>query len=142
MYSFLVVDDDVDAADALADVLRLDGHDCIVAYDGRSSLDEARRFHVDAVILDINMPGLDGYETASCLLNAQVAQPPILIALTALSSREAMVNAMKIGFDGFLVKPANPHRLMDLVHKLVSERRMAAAAATGGSHSHLSPART
>lgn len=129
LYSFLVVDDDMDAADALAAVLRLDGHDCIVAYDGRTSLDEARRFHIDVVILDINMPGLDGYETASCLLNAQVAQPPILIALTALSSRDAKVNAMKIGFDGFLVKPTNPHRLMDLVNKLVSERRLATATA-------------
>ncbi len=123
LFSFLVVDDDKDAADALANVLRLSGHDCVVAYDGRSSLDEARRFHVDAVILDINMPGLDGYETASCFLNAQVSQTPILIALTALSSREAKVNAMQIGFDAFLVKPANPHRLLDLVSKLVAERR-------------------
>lgn len=129
MYSFLVVDDDMDAADALADVLRLDGHDCVVAYDGRSSLDEARRFHVDAVILDINMPGLDGYETASCFLNAQDAQVPILIALTALSSREAKSNAMQIGFDGFLVKPTNPHQLMDLVAKLVVERRLQMASA-------------
>ena len=138
LYSFLVVDDDMDAADALAAVLRLDGHDCIVAYDGRTSLDEARRFHVDVVILDINMPGLDGYETASCLLNAQVAQPPILIALTALSSRDAKVNAMKIGFDGFLVKPTNPHRLMDLVNKLVSERRLATATAASF-QAHVAP---
>ncbi len=123
MFSFLVVDDDKDAADALADVLRLDGHDCVVAYDGRSSLDEARRFRVDVVILDINMPGLDGYETANCFLNAQVAHAPILIALTAMTSREAKLNAMQIGFDGFLIKPANPNRLMNLVSKLVAERR-------------------
>lgn len=129
VFSFLVVDDDRDAADALAEVLRLVGHDCIVAYDGRSSLDEARRFHVDVVILDLRMPGLDGYQTASCFRNAQEAQTPILVALTALTSRDAQSQAMQIGFDGFLVKPVNPHRLMDLVQKLVCERR------TGGGSS-------
>ena len=126
MYSFLVVDDDKDAADALADVLRLCGHDCVVAYDGRSSLDEARRFHVDVVILDIDMPRLNGYETASCFLNGQAAYTPILVALTGLSSLEARPNAMHVGFHGFLVKPANPHRILELVGKLVAERRAAA----------------
>ena len=129
MFSFLVVDDDQDAANSLADVLRLEGHYCVVAYDGRTSLDEARRFHVDAVILDINMSGLDGYETASCFLNAQVHQAPILIALTALSSREAKAIAMQIGFDAFLVKPANPHRLMEVAYKLISERNLGASRA-------------
>ena len=129
LYSFLVVDDDKDAADALADVLRLGGHDCVVAYDGRSSLDEAKRFRVDVVILDINMPGLDGYETANCFLNAQEANVPILIALTALTSRDAKTTAMQNGFDGFLVKPANPRQLMGLVNKLVAERRLQAASA-------------
>lgn len=125
MFSFLVVDDDKDAADCLADVFRLAGHDCIVAYDGKSALDEARRFHVDVVILDIQMPVLDGFETAMCFMNTQEAQRPLLIALTAHVSPDARVNAMKAGFDGFLSKPANPHRLRDLVVKLSSERQAA-----------------
>ncbi len=123
MLSFLVVDDDRDAADCLADVFRLAGHDCIVAYDGRSALDEERRFHVDVVILDIHMPGLDGYETARCFLNSQELRRPLLIALTAHASSEARVNAMRAGFDGFLAKPINPHRLLDLVDKLSNEQR-------------------
>lgn len=97
MFYFLLVDDDKDAVDALAGVLRLSGHDCGVAYDGRTSLDEARRFQGDVVFLDTKMSGRSGYETANCFLNARVSQPPILIALTALSSREAKVNAMKTG---------------------------------------------
>ena len=122
MFSFLVVDDDRDGADCLADVLRLAGHDCIVAYDGKAALDEARRFHIDVVILDINMPVLDGYETARCFLNSQELHRPLLVALTALSNPDARVSAMNAGFDGFLAKPANPHRLLDLVAKLTNER--------------------
>lgn len=123
MFSFLVVDDDKDMADSLADVLRLAEHDCVVAYDGRTALDEARRFHVEVVILDLNMPGLDGYATASCFLNSQDARRPVLIALTAASaSSDARVNAMKSGFDGFLSKPANPRRILELAARLVDER--------------------
>lgn len=125
MFSFLVVDDDQDAADSLADVCRLAGHDCVVAYDGKSALDEARRFHVDVVILDIHMPVLDGYETARCFMNSQELERPLLIALTAHASPDARVNAMRSGFDGFLAKPANPNRLLDLVAKLKAERRAA-----------------
>ncbi len=128
MFSFLVVDDDIDVADSLAEVLRLAGHDCVIAYDGRAALDEARRFRVDAVILDIHMPMLDGFETARCFLNTQEPQRPLLIALTAHVSSEARVSAMKSGFDGFLAKPANPRRLLDLVAKLSNERQVAALA--------------
>ncbi len=122
MFSFLVVDDDKDMADSLADVLRLAEHDCVVAYDGKTALDEARRFHIEVVILDLNMPGLDGYATASCFLNSQDTRRPVLIALTAASPSDARVNAMRSGFDGFLSKPANPRRILELASRLVAER--------------------
>lgn len=122
MFAFLVVDDDKDAADSLADALRLHGHDCTVAYDGRSALDESKRFRTDAVILDIDMPGLDGYETARAIRMAPTEPPPVLVALTGLSSRAARGEAMRAGFDAFLVKPANPVALLHLVERLARER--------------------
>ena len=124
LFSFLVVDDEREAADSLASVLRLSGHDCVVAYDGKAALDESKRFHTDVVVLDINMPGLDGIATAHCFLSAQTAHTPVLIALTGFASKEMRLEAMRSGFDALLTKPVNPNRLIDVARKLVEDRRL------------------
>src|SRR5262249_34073123 len=78
----LVVDDNQDAADSLALLLRLAGQDARAAYDGPSALAQAREFEPEVVFLDIGMPGMDGYEVARRLRRDRPPGGPVLVALT------------------------------------------------------------
>lgn len=106
----LVVDDNVDAAESLAMLLQLDGHSTRVAHDGPAALVVAREFKPHAVLLDIGLPGMNGYEVARQLRDAETA-PMRLIALTGWSSEEARRQAHAAGFDRHLVKPVDPAQL-------------------------------
>jgi PAS domain S-box-containing protein len=100
----LVVDDNVDAAESLAQLLTLKGHDVRVAFDGLSGVAVAGVFEPDLVFLDIGMPGLDGYEVAR-RLRREPARPMRLVALTGYGQEEDRRRAQQAGFDGHLVKP-------------------------------------
>ena len=77
----LVADDNVDAANALAMLLDLSGHEVRVVFDGREAVEAALQWPPDAAILDICMPGLDGYEVAAALRRG-LAHPAVLVALS------------------------------------------------------------
>ncbi len=103
----LVVDDNHDAAVAIAAVLELDGHEVRVARDGQEALAELAAFKPQVVVLDIGLPVLDGYEVARRIRLLPEGQGILLIALTGygqLSDRQAAVDA---GFDKHFVKPAD-----------------------------------
>ena len=101
----LVVDDNVDAADTLAEVVRLLGYDARVCYDGTSALAAVRAEPPDVCLLDLTMPCIDGIELAS-LIRAQVGKRPLLfVATTALGSLEDRTATALAGFHFHLVKP-------------------------------------
>jgi two-component system, OmpR family, response regulator len=101
----LVVDDNPDAADALAAVVELMGCDVRACYDGESALDAIRAEMPDVCLLDLMMPGLDGLELAG-LIRAQVGRRPLLlVATTALGSLEDRTATALAGFHFHLVKP-------------------------------------
>ena len=101
----LVVDDNPDAADALAAVVELMGCDVRACYDGESALDAVRAELPDVCLLDLMMPGLDGLELAG-LIRAQVGRRPmLLVATTALGALEDRTATALAGFHFHLVKP-------------------------------------
>jgi CheY-like chemotaxis protein len=118
----LVVDDHADSADALSRLLQARGHETASAYDGRQALEVFRQFDPAAVVLDIDMPILDGYSTARAIRLTAGERLPVLLALTGLGGHEARRRAFEAGFDAHLVKPARVDALIDLMEKLRDER--------------------
>jgi CheY-like chemotaxis protein len=111
----LCVDDNHDAAESLALILQLVGLQAEVAYDGPSALAKAARFHPDACVSDINMPGMDGYELARKLRARAGPEPLLLIALTARTNEDDRQRSADAGFDLHLDKPADPAALVSTV---------------------------
>ncbi|MEQ9407570.1 MAG: PAS domain S-box protein [Fuerstiella sp.] len=103
----LVVDDRRDATFMLGTLLRKLGHDVRTASDGPAALELALEFRPDAVILDINMPGMSGIEVAEKLRRQTGFERVVLIAMTGCGEEEDRQRSMEAGFDHHLVKPAD-----------------------------------
>jgi CheY-like chemotaxis protein len=99
----LVVDDNDDAAELLAELITMSGHAAVIAHDGPRALDLAATFHPEIALLDIGLPVMDGYELAR-RLRAQSATVR-LIAVTGYAQESARERARAAGFDMHLVKP-------------------------------------
>ncbi len=116
----LVVDDNVSSAQSLAMVLKLDGHDVEVSHDGRQALEAVRRFRPEVVLMDIGLPGMDGYEVARRLRQEQELERGIalLVAVTGYAEDEARRRSREAGFDHHLVKPVDPDGVLALLASL------------------------
>jgi PAS domain S-box-containing protein len=112
----LVVDDNRDAAELLAEALRLHGHDVAVAHDGPSALHVVRDFAPDLAVLDIGLPGMDGHELAA-ELRGRIGGTVPLIALTGYGQDRDRAKSRAAGFSFHLVKPVNLQQLIDIVDK-------------------------
>jgi PAS domain S-box-containing protein len=107
----LVVDDSRDGAESLALLLRLKGHDVRVAHDGLAALEAAQASPPDLAILDIGMPGMDGYELARRLRQKPGLGKLVLVALTGWGQAEDRRRSQEAGFNQHLTKPADPAAL-------------------------------
>jgi CheY-like chemotaxis protein len=107
----LVVDDNTDAADTLAMLLELGGHQTRIAHSGPAALDAAFEFRPQVVFLDIGLPGLSGYEVARRLRVDAMLPQPLLVALTGWGSDEDRRQAHAAGFDRHLVKPIDASKI-------------------------------
>ena len=107
-HRILIADDNRDAADSLAFVLRRAGHDVRTAYDGEEALDLAARFRPQLALLDIGMPRLNGYDTARRMRTEPFGREMLLIALTGWGQSEDVRRSELAGFDHHLVKPVDP----------------------------------
>lgn len=114
----LVVDDDRDIVESIAMLLRLCGHEVAVALGGAAALQAAQGQQPDAVLLDISMPGMDGYQVARKLRLMFRDKPLLLIAITAHGSKEDRTRSAEAGFDLHLVKPADPLAVENLIQEL------------------------
>jgi signal transduction histidine kinase len=101
----LIVDDNEDAADSLKMVLGLDGHQVATAYNGEQALAQAQAFKPEVVLLDIGLPGLDGYEVARRLRELSNLASVQLVAVTGYGQDEDRQRAQTAGFAHHLVKP-------------------------------------
>jgi two-component system CheB/CheR fusion protein len=113
----LVVDDNHDSAQSLADLLRIWGHEVEIAHDGPSALERAEEGRPDLVLLDIGLPGMDGYEVAERLRARRKSDELSLIALTGLGRQEDRRRALEAGFDHHLTKPISPPALRELLER-------------------------
>ncbi|HYH65070.1 MAG TPA: ATP-binding protein, partial [Urbifossiella sp.] len=113
--SVLVVDDNVDAAESLALLLRMKGHEVRVAHDGLAALAAVEAAPPDLVLLDIGMPGMDGYEVARRLRERPGLEHLPLVAMTGWSQDEDRRRSREAGFDHHLVKPVEPAVLYQLL---------------------------
>ena len=103
----LVVDDSLDTVASTALVLMASGHDVRTAHDGPAALEAARVYRPDVVLLDIGLPGLNGYEVAKRLRQDPVLRSVVLVALTGYGQEADRQTSMQAGFDYHLVKPAD-----------------------------------
>jgi len=101
----LVVDDSVDGAQAMALILKYDGHDARIAHSGPAAVAEAREFLPEVVFLDIGLPGMSGYEVARELRADPKLREVVLIALTGWGTDEDRRKTREAGFDHHFVKP-------------------------------------
>jgi CheY-like chemotaxis protein len=108
----LVIDDNRDAAESLADLLRVVGHEVVVRYDGESGVTAGLDHAPDVAFVDMGLPDISGYEVAA-RLRAQ-AQPPLLVALTGGGSPADRRQAAEAGFDRHLTKPADSRTVVRL----------------------------
>jgi signal transduction histidine kinase/CheY-like chemotaxis protein len=116
--SVLVVDDNKDAAHSLAVVLQQEGHDVRVANDGPAALAAVEKSTPQVVLLDIGMPGMDGYEVARQMRRSPGFDATPIIALTGFGSAEDHRRSREAGFDEHLTKPVDPDALLDLLARV------------------------
>jgi signal transduction histidine kinase/CheY-like chemotaxis protein len=116
----LVADDNRDAAQTLALMLRLEGHEVRAVHDGAEALVAGETFHPQLVLLDIGMPGLNGYETARQIRKRPWGEHTHLVALTGWGQEADRSKALEAGFEQHLVKPAEPEALQTVIDRLVA----------------------
>jgi signal transduction histidine kinase len=113
----LVVDDNIDAAESTAAFLRLEGHEVKAVHDGLQALASLKVFDPHVVVLDIGLPGLDGYAVARQLRGRGDTSHVLLIALTGYGQKEDRARAAESGFDYHFVKPADPREIQVAIER-------------------------
>jgi DNA-binding response OmpR family regulator len=112
----LVADDERDIADSLEKFLRREGHEVRVAYSGTEALHAAQRFQPEVAILDVEMPELNGYDTARALRVRN--RGVVLVAVTAWHQPTDRIIARMAGFDHHFGKPCDPRAILELLATL------------------------
>lgn len=114
----LVVDDNLDSAKSLSTFLRMVGQEVRSAHDGPAALAQATEFRPDLVLLDISLPGMDGYEVCQVLRNRAEHSNSTIVALTGWCQEDDRRRAIAAGFSRHLVKPVCPETIHELLAKL------------------------
>ena len=116
----LVVEDNVDGADAMRMMLAEFGHEVVIANDGPAALAAAKRFAPEVILLDIGLPGMDGYELARVLRGMPEARSARLIAVTGYGQQRDRARSRDAGFDVHLVKPVDPAQLSEAINAVAA----------------------
>jgi CheY-like chemotaxis protein len=110
----LIVDDNADSAEMVAMLVSIWGHDVRVAVDGEHALEVAREYAPEVILLDLSLPGIDGYEVARRLRSGG-ATSALLVALSGYDRPEDRVRSRAAGFDAHLGKPIEPGAVRSLI---------------------------
>ena len=131
--NILIVDDEPHLAFMLADVLAEAGYDAHTIDNGRDALEAAQRDPPDLMLLDVQMPGLDGFEVAAQLKADPATAAIPIIVLSAMEGRGARVIGLESGAEEYLAKPFDPAELLARVRNLL---RLRESAMEAGRHEH------
>jgi DNA-binding response OmpR family regulator len=120
----LVADDDRDTAVMLAAILRDEGHEARVVLRGDEVLDLERLTKPDALIIDVQMPGMSGYAVAREIRERRAVDPPLLVAVSGVWTKKSeQLLGEAVGFDHYLVKPCAPQDVVALLSAFSRTRR-------------------
>jgi|RhiMetdeSRZDD1v2_1073273.scaffolds.fasta_scaffold683469_1 DNA-binding response OmpR family regulator len=120
MAHILVADDDLPIATIVATKLKLEGHEVSVVENGHAALEAVKSSRPDLCILDVMMPGMDGFQVLVALrARPDFASVPVVM-LTALGEEKHVVRAFKEGANDFIVKPFSPSELLVRVERLLA----------------------
>jgi CheY-like chemotaxis protein len=119
----LVVDDNKDAADSLATLLRFDGHEVRVAYDGDVAIREVRARKPDVILLDLGLPKMSGYDVCRTLRCDDPDRAILVVALTGWGGSEDRARTHAAGFDAHLVKPVDLAALREVLERPLEPAR-------------------
>jgi PAS domain S-box-containing protein len=111
----MIIEDNIDLASGMAGLLKLWNHEVWVAYDGPSGLEAVRAHRPEVVLLDLGLPGMDGYEVANHLRREEFGKDVLLIAVTGYGKEEDRQQAFSAGFDHFVTKPVDYPTLLALM---------------------------
>ena len=115
----LIVEDNVDTASGLARLFHLHGHEIRTAHDGPQAINEAVAFRPEFVLLDIGLPGMDGYQVAR-RLREEGLQDAVIIAVSGYGDEEARRRSREAGINYHLVKPVDHNALVTLIDQVVA----------------------
>jgi len=118
----LVVDDNVDSAETMAEILKLWGHEVQTAHDGAAALEVARAFTPEVVLLDLSLPRVDGLEVARRLRQAADRSPALLVSMSGFGQERARRNSDEAGFHHHLDKPFDMNTLRSLLDDCIRRR--------------------
>jgi signal transduction histidine kinase/DNA-binding response OmpR family regulator len=124
----LVVDDLAASAETLMTLLEMEGFEVRVAHEGQQALEIAREFRPNVVLLDIGLPGMNGFEVAHGLRSQPESQDALLIALTGYGEAESRLRSAQAGFDFHMVKPADVNLLLTMLTNPQEARKAVVAA--------------
>ena len=119
----LAVDDNEDTLETMAMLLEAQGHAVHMATHADAALRLARDIEPQLVLLDIGLPGMNGYELAGALRELPLAEPPVLVAISGYGRDDDRRRASEAGFEHHLVKPAEPERLLAIIAGVAERRR-------------------
>ena len=111
----LVVDDNADGAEALALLLRLQGHIVEIAHDGEEAIAAAERFQPHAILLDLGLPGLNGFEVCQRIRQRPWGAAVLMVAQTGWGQAQDRARTRDAGFDAHLTKPIDPAAVQDML---------------------------
>ncbi len=116
----LIADDNVDAADSLAALLRIHDHDVRAVYDGRSAIEQLEAYRPDLVLLDLGMPGLDGLDACRSMRALESGQRARIVAVTGWGDEKAQRRCRDAGFDDWMIKPVDDAVLEKMLNGLTA----------------------
>jgi signal transduction histidine kinase/CheY-like chemotaxis protein len=111
----LVVDDNADSAESLALLLRIEGHLVETAHDGASAVELAERFQPDAILLDLGMPGMNGYDVCAQIRRQPRGRSILMVAQTGWGQAQDRARTLEAGFDAHLTKPIDPEAVQEML---------------------------
>ena len=119
----LVVDDNYDSAESMATLLQLSGNECMMAHSGPEAINAAKEFLPDVMLLDIGLPGVDGYEVCRAIREQPWGGRIWIMAMTGWGQDEDRARSKEAGFNAHLVKPVDIIKLNELIDAVPARQR-------------------